>query len=110
VGRKKDSALSEQLQRNNICTHPFIVTELILGNLPHRQNATASLDQLPMVKVAQLPEVRHMIEAHPLFQRGIGFGDAHLIASTLITPHTFLWSRDQHLRSVAMTLGINAEI
>jgi predicted nucleic acid-binding protein len=108
--RKKDSTLSHQLQRNNICTHPFIVTELVLGNLPHRQHAIASLDRLPMVKVAQLPEVRHMIEAHSLFQRGIGFVDAHLIASTLITPQTFLWSHDQRLRAVAVTLGINAEI
>jgi predicted nucleic acid-binding protein len=108
--RKRDAALYQQLQRNNISTHPFIVTELVLGNLPDRQNAIASLDRLPMVKVAQLHEVRRLIETHSLFQRGIGFVDAHLIASTLITPHTVLWSRDKQLHEVAETLGLKANI
>jgi predicted nucleic acid-binding protein len=108
--RKRDAALYEQLQRNNIFTHPFIVTELVLGNLPDRQNAIASLDRLPMAKVAQLHEVRRLIEAHSLSRRGIGFVDAHLIASTLITPHTALWSRDRRLRDVAETLGLRANL
>jgi predicted nucleic acid-binding protein len=108
--RKRDAALSQQLQRSNISTHPFIVTELILGNLPDRRNAIASLDRLPIVKVAQLHEVRRLIEAHSLFRRGVGFVDAHLIASTLITPHTVLWSRDERLNGVAEILGLKANI
>jgi predicted nucleic acid-binding protein len=108
--RKRDAALSRELQRNNISIHPFIVTELVLGNLPDRQNAMSSLDRLPMVKVAQVHEVRRLIETHSLFQRGIGFVDAHLIASTLITPHTVLWSRDRRLHDVAGTLGLTANI
>jgi hypothetical protein len=59
---------------------------------------------------AQLSEVRRMIEAHSLFQRGIGLVDAHLIASTFITPHTVLWSRDKPLRDIAETLGLKANI
>jgi len=108
--RKRDAALYEQLQRNNISIHPFIVTELVLGDVPDRQNAIASLDRLPMVKVAQLHEVRRLIEAHSLFRRGLGFVDAHLIASTLITAHTLLWSRDRRLHDVAETLGLKASI
>jgi predicted nucleic acid-binding protein len=108
--RKRDAALYRELQRNNISIHPFIITELALGNLPDRQNAIASLDWLPMVKVAQVHEVRRLIETHSLFQRGIGFVDAHLIASTLITPHTVLWSRDRRLQDVAGTLGLTANI
>jgi predicted nucleic acid-binding protein len=108
--RKRDAALSRELQRNNISVHPFIVTELVLGNLPDRQNAMSSLDRLPMVKVAQVHEVRRLIETHSLLQRGIGFVDAHLIASTLITPHTVLWSRDRRLHDVAGTLGLTAKI
>jgi hypothetical protein len=64
-----ESLTLSTLQRNNISTHLFIVTELVLGNLPDRQNAIASLDRLPMVKVAQLHEVRRMVEAHSLFRR-----------------------------------------
>jgi predicted nucleic acid-binding protein len=108
--RKRDGALYQQLQQNAICIHPFVVTELVLGNLPDRQKTIASLDLLPMVKVAQMSEVRRMIEAHSLFQRGIGLVDAHLIASTFITPHTVLWSRDKRLRDIAETLGLKANI
>lgn len=108
--RKKDAELYRQLQRNNISIHPFIVTELALGNLPDRKKTVVTLDLLPMVKVAQISEVRQMIEAHALFRRGIGFVDAHLIASTLITPHTVLWSRDKRLREAAETLGLSASL
>jgi hypothetical protein len=108
--RKRQTALYQQLRGSNISIHPFVVTELVLGNLPDRQRTIASLDQLPMVKVAQMGEVRRMIEAHSLFQRGIGLVDAHLIASTFITPHTVLWSRDKRLRDVAEALGLNANV
>jgi predicted nucleic acid-binding protein len=106
--RRKDAALYLQLQRNNISIHPFIVAELLLGNLPDRENTIASLDRLPMAKVAQLSEVRSMIETHSLYQQGIGFVDAHLIASTYLTPHTVLWSHDKRLRALAETLGLDA--
>ena len=108
--RKKDTELSRQLQSNDISIHPFVITELVLGNLPTRQKTIAYLDLLPMVKVAQMSEVRSMIEAHKLFQRGIGFVDAHLIASTLITPQTVLWTRDKRLQDVAKTLGLSASV
>jgi len=108
--RKKDTDLYQHLQRNNISIHPFVVTELVLGNLPARQKTIASLDSLPMVEVARAAEVRSMIEAKSLFQRGIGFVDAHLLASTLITPRTVLWTRDKQLRSIAETLGLDANL
>jgi hypothetical protein len=43
-----------------------------------------------------------------LYAKGIGLIDAHLIASSLITPRTKLWTRDNALRGVAQTLGIDA--
>jgi len=108
--RKRDTELYQQLRSNNIYIHPFVVTELALGKLPDREKTIASLDRLPMVKVAQLSEVRRMIEAHSLHQRGIGFVDAHLLASTLITAHTVFWTRDKQLRTIADTLGLDAQL
>ena len=106
--RRRDVALSQQLQESNISTHPFIVAELALGNLPDRRNALVLLDRLPAVKVAQLTEVRRMVETRSLFQRGIGLIDANLIASALITPYTLLWSRDKRLQEIAESLGLSA--
>ncbi len=108
--RKKDVELSRQLQRSLILIHPFVVAELALGNLPSRQKALIDLDLLPMCKVAQLGEVRGMIEARSLYRQGIGLVDAHLLAATLITPNTLLWSRDKRLRSVAQSLGLDAKL
>ena len=37
--------------------------------------------------------------------RGIGYTDAHLIASALLS-HSLLWTGDKRLRTVAMDLGL----
>jgi len=106
--RKGDAEVARQLRRNNISTHPYIVTELALGNLREREKTISYLELLPVVKVVQTDEVRRMIDTHGLFRRGIGFVDAHLIASALISPHTVLWSRDRRLRDVAEGMGVGA--
>lgn len=108
--RKRDTQLYQQLQRNNISIHPFVVMELLLGNLPDRHKTSAALDWLPMVKVAHASEVRTMIEAHSLSQQGIGFVDAHLLASTLITSRTVLWTRDKQLHKLAEKLSLDASL
>jgi predicted nucleic acid-binding protein len=108
--RKRDTELYQQLRRNNISIHPFVVMELVLGSLPDRKKTISSLDRLPMVQVAQGSEVRGMIEAHSLFQLGIGLVDAHLLASTFITSHTVLWTRDKQLRKIAETLGLAVDL
>ena len=88
--------------------HPFIVAKLALGSLRDREQTLGMLERLPQVRVAQLSEVRRMIELHSLFSRGIGLTDAHLMASTLITPSTQLWTRDKRLLGIAQALGVDA--
>lgn len=108
--RKGDAKLARHLDAGNIAMHPYVLIELMLGHLPNRGENLTYLELLPMTKVANEDEVRRMIAAHSLFRRGIGFVDAHLVASTLITPETFLWSRDRRLRNVAGELGVGAEL
>lgn len=102
--------MRQQLVNANIAMHPFIVAELALGSLRDRTRTLALLDKMPQVRVAQLAEVRRMVETHSLYGRGIGLTDAHLVASTLITPFTQLWTRDKRLRLVAEALGIHANL
>jgi predicted nucleic acid-binding protein len=104
--RKRDAELQRQLLQNNITIHPFIVAELALGSLPNRHKTLADLELLPQVRTAHINEVRSMVESHSLFRKGLGFVDAHLIAATLITPGTVLWTRDKGLRSAAQAMGI----
>jgi predicted nucleic acid-binding protein len=106
--RGDNAELRRRLEKKNIAIHPFIVAELALGSLRERAKTLAWLDKLPQVPVAQLREVRQMVEMCSLYSRGIGLTDASLIASCLIHPPTLLWTRDKRLSDTAQALGIAA--
>jgi predicted nucleic acid-binding protein len=108
--RSSDKELHQRLSRGQIVIHPFIIAELALGSLKDRTKTLALLDLLPHVRVAQLNEIRTLIEARRLYGLGIGLTDANLIASVLINPPTLLWTRDKQLRRVAEALGIHANL
>ncbi len=86
--------------------HPFIINELALGSLRQRGQILAALDGLPQVAIAGNDEVRHLIERHRLYDIGIGFIDAHLLASSLLTRDAALWTRDRRLAAAATRLGV----
>lgn len=102
--------LQELIERGRIVMHPFIVAEVALGSLRNRRKTFALMEALWQLDVAYLEEVRNMIEIHTLYSKGIGLTDAHLIAACLMTPGTFLWTRDIRLAAVAKTLGIQANL
>jgi predicted nucleic acid-binding protein len=108
--RSGNKELRKHLNQRQIVIHPFIIAELALGSLQGRTKTLALLDLLPQVRIAQLSEVRLMIEARRLYSLGIGLTDAHLIASVFINPSTVLWTRDKRLRPVAEGLGIHASL
>jgi predicted nucleic acid-binding protein len=98
--------LTDTLLRQQVYTHAFVVGEISLGSLKNRSAILSDLQCLPHVRMAQESEVAHMIEAHRFFGQGIGYIDAHLLASCLITGQTRLWTFDQKLQRVAEQLGI----
>jgi hypothetical protein len=102
--------MRKRLNEGQIVMHPFIIAELALGSLRKRTETLALLDLLPQVRVAQMNEVRLMIEARRLYHLGIGLIDAHLIASVFINSSTLLWTRDKRLRKAAEGLGIHASL
>ncbi|HKM86539.1 MAG TPA: type II toxin-antitoxin system VapC family toxin [Terriglobales bacterium] len=106
--RSGSKELRKHLNEGQIVIHPSIIAELALGSLQERIKTLALLDLLPQVRVAQLSEVRRMIEARRLYSLGIGLTDAQLIASVFINPSTLLWTRDKRLRKAAEGLGIHA--
>ena len=108
--RSGNKELRKHLNQGHIVIHPSIIAELALGSLEERTKTLALLDLLPQVRVAQLSEVRRMIEARRLYSLGIGLTDAQLIASVFINPFTLLWTRDRRLRKAAEGLGIHASL
>ena len=108
--RSENKPMRQHLNQGRIVIHPLIIAELALGSLPDLTRTLALLDIMPQVKVAQLYEVRLMIESRRLYSLGIGLIDAELIASIFISPPTLLWTKDKRLRKVAETLGIHVDL
>jgi predicted nucleic acid-binding protein len=107
---RNNPELQELIERGRIVMHPFIVAEVALSSLRNRRKTFALMESIWQLDVAYLEEVRNMIEIHTLYSKGIGLTDAHLIASCLMTPGIFLWTRDIRLAAVAKTLGIQANL
>jgi len=108
--RGGNAAMRSLIQNGRIVMHPFVVAEIALGSLQNRRKTLALMEMLIPVQVAQLNEVRRMIEAQSLYSKGIGLTDAHLVASCLLTPQTQLWTRDAALDRVALQMGIQASL
>ncbi len=104
--RSGNPEMEKRLRGGQIAMHPFVVAEISLGSLHDRRRKLDDMESLIEVNVAQFHEVRHMIEAHALYSKGIGLTDAYLIASCLLTPGTQLWTRDSAMEKVARDLGI----
>ncbi len=97
--------LQSLLYDGEVLSHPFVIGELACGNLRNREKVLNLLAQLPEARVAEQNEVLHLIETERLYGRGLGWIDAHLIASARITGCGLL-TLDRPLRRVAADLRI----
>jgi predicted nucleic acid-binding protein len=104
--RRGNPQMKKILGRGQVVMHPFVVAEIALGSLRKRRERLEELEALLEVNVAQLGEIRHMIETRAFYAKGIDLIDAHLLASCLLTPGTQLWTLDGALAKMARTLGI----
>lgn len=104
--RARNKALAEQLEVGLILAHPFVTSELALGNLRQRELVLDTLRNLPQARVATDTEALHFIDQNALFGLGIGYVDAHLLAAARITGGVTLWTRDKRLHRVADQLGL----
>ena len=103
--RSGDAQLNALLEQNKVVTHPFVVGEIACGSLKNRASIFELLHDLPSAVVAEANEVLSFIEQHKLHGKGIGYVDAHLLASTVLTDGAKLWSRDKRLQATAELLG-----
>ena len=85
--------------------HPFVVGEIACGTLSERELTLELLQQLPMAAVAEPEETLGFIELRGLHGQGIGYVDAHLLASTALNAGSTLWTRDKRLREAAEAMG-----
>ena len=105
--RNCNEDLVSLLMQDLVLSHPLIVTELACGTPPAPRSRTlADIATLPQARQATLDEVRGFIERAKLYGLGCGVVDLALLASTLLTPGSRLWSLDRRLTQLAQRFDI----
>jgi hypothetical protein len=95
-----EPTLQELLAEGRVLMHPFVLGELACGNLKDRTVVLSDLLALPKAEVAGDSEVFRLIERRRLWGKGIGWVDAHLLASIMLSS-CLLWTLDARLAQAA---------
>lgn len=103
--RDGNDELATLLNDGRVLCHPLIAGELACENLKDRAVILSFLQLLPMSIEAEHEEVLSFIENNRLMGKGIGYVDAHLIASAVLTGIP-IWTLDKKLAQAADSLHI----
>jgi predicted nucleic acid-binding protein len=103
--RRGIAAFGKLLSADTVAVHPFVIGELALGALHPRAQVLADLAKLRALPIAEHREVLELVERKNLAGSGIGWVDAHLLASAILGAAR-LWTLDRRMARVAERLGI----
>lgn len=103
--RHGEPNLQRALLQGKVLTHPFVIGEIACGNLRSRSETFKYLRRLPSALPATHDEVFYLLEEQRLFGKGLGWVDAHLLASARLTGCR-LWTLDVPLRAAAAALRV----
>ena len=99
--RRGDRTLATALELGEVVCHDFVIGEFACGRLSARAEILNLLGALPRAPFVEHEEVISFVERHGLAGAGIGWIDAHLLASDGLG----LWTRGARLRRAALHLG-----
>ena len=99
--RQHNSALTQLLEADMVLMHPMVLGELACGTPPARAQTLADIETLQPTQQASLREVLDFIDREKLYGLGCGLVDMVLLASTLMTPGSSLWTLDKRLCALA---------
>jgi predicted nucleic acid-binding protein len=105
--RAGNERLKSLLFDQQVVCHHFIVGELACGTLRNRGEILANLKALPAAHWVEHEEVLSFLETHRFYGQGLGWVDAHLLASALLT-RCAIWTFDKSLRRAAAALNVMA--
>ncbi len=103
--KKPNARLVSLLTDNEVLTHPFVVGELACCALQARATILEHLQDLPAAVIADHREALRLLETERLYEGGIGWIDAHLLASARLSG-AHLWTLDAALLKVAESLDL----
>ncbi len=74
--RNSEPVLVDLLERDQVCVHQSVITELALGNLKNRSVFLKAIERLMIVRNVDDRGVRHLVEERRLWGRGLSAVDA----------------------------------
>lgn len=97
--------LDELLQRNEVLGHELVYGELLIGDRGGRKRLLT--DYARMHQATRMPhdEVVDFVRHRGLHGRGIGWIDAHLLASAMVE-RCRLWTADPRFAAIADELNV----
>ena len=104
--RRADPDMTKLLDANGIVIQVYVLGEIAMGSLARRDEVLRHLSRLPEVMAPKPHEVLALVNSRGLFGRGLGFIDAALLASCLLSRPARLWTRDRRLAAVARDCGV----
>jgi predicted nucleic acid-binding protein len=103
----RNDTLVDLLNADLVLTHPLVQGELACGTPPApRAQTLRDIGSLQQVREASLRETMDFIEREKLYGLGCGLVDLVLLASTLITPNTEMWTFDKRLAELCERFGV----
>ncbi|MGH7548934.1 MAG: PIN domain-containing protein [Gemmatimonadales bacterium] len=103
--RRGNPRLARLLEQDRVVVHPFVLGEVALGAITPRADVLRNLEELDAPRIAEHDEVISLVDRTPLWGRGIGWVDAHLLASALLD-RLHIWTLDLPLARAAHELGV----
>ena len=97
--------LDELLSCGEVSGHEFVYGELLIGDKGGRRQLLANYEQVHQAPSVPHRDVVEFVRDRRLHGRGIGWIDAHLLASALVG-RLKLWTTDPRLAVLARELGI----
>lgn len=104
--RRADPTMRRLLEKDEVLSHLLVIGEIAVGSFKRRDRILRELDLLPLATQAGHDDALRFISHNKLFGLGIGYIDAHLLASVRLTPGATLWTRDKRLAKVAESLNL----
>lgn len=105
--RRANPVLQSLLATDEVLCHPLIAIEIACGTPPApRERTIGDIRKLRQAVVATSDETLALIENERLHDSGCGAIDMALLASTLLTPNTLLWTLDKELDALASRLCV----
>jgi len=97
--------LDRLLAADAVAGHELVYGALLVGDRGAREKLLRSYERMEQVPAVPHSEIVEFVRVRKFHGRGIGWIDAHLLASALVKG-VQLWTADAPLRAIADELGI----